>query len=101
MSARRALGLALISLGAAGCRSKPDSAALAPSAGAEPARSVATTPVTASAAALEPEPTGEDNCCMGKNSCKGKGGCGVPESHACAGQNDCRAKGGCRAHCPK
>ena len=43
----------------------------------------------------------DDDCCMGKNSCKGKGGCAVPESHACAGQNECRGKGGCRAHCPR
>ena len=43
----------------------------------------------------------DKNCCMGKNECKGKGGCAVPESHACAGQNDCKGKGGCNAHCPK
>jgi hypothetical protein len=40
-------------------------------------------------------------CCMGKNECKGKGGCAVPESNACAGKNECRGKGGCNMHCPK
>jgi hypothetical protein len=49
--------------------------------------------VTASSAAKD--------CCMGKNDCKGKGGCAVAESHACAGQNDCKGKGGCSMHCPK
>jgi len=43
----------------------------------------------------------DKECCMGKNSCKGKGGCAVPESHACAGKNDCASKGGCNMHCPK
>ena len=41
------------------------------------------------------------DCCMGLNSCKGKGGCAVPESHACAGQNECAGKGGCHMNCPK
>jgi hypothetical protein len=40
-------------------------------------------------------------CCIGKNDCKGKGGCAVPESHACAGKNDCKGKGGCNMHCPQ
>jgi len=39
-------------------------------------------------------------CCMGKNPCKGQGGCAVPESHACAGKNECAGRGGCSAHCP-
>jgi hypothetical protein len=38
---------------------------------------------------------------MGKNDCKGKGGCAVAESNACAGKNDCKGKGGCNIHCPK
>jgi hypothetical protein len=46
-------------------------------------------------------PQGDKACCMGKNECKGKGGCAVPESHACAGKNDCAGKGGCNMHCPK
>lgn len=41
------------------------------------------------------------DCCMGKNDCKGKGGCAVAESHACMGKNDCKGKGGCDMHCPK
>jgi hypothetical protein len=41
------------------------------------------------------------DCCIGKNDCKGKGGCAVPESHACAGKNECKGKGGCNMHCPK
>lgn len=44
---------------------------------------------------------GDKDCCMGKNDCKGKGGCAVPESHSCAGKNDCKGKGGCNMHCPK
>lgn len=41
------------------------------------------------------------DCCMGKNPCKGKGGCAVPESHECMGKNPCKGKGGCEMHCPK
>ena len=52
------------------------------------------------AAPVSAPKTGKD-CCMGKNDCKGKGGCAVPESHACAGKNDCAGKGGCNMHCPK
>lgn len=44
---------------------------------------------------------GDKDCCMGKNDCKGKGGCAVPESHACMGKNDCKGKGGCNMHCKK
>jgi hypothetical protein len=43
----------------------------------------------------------DKDCCIGKNECKGKGGCAVPESHACAGKNECKGKGGCNMHCPK
>jgi len=32
----------------------------------------------------------EKHCCAGKNSCKGKGGCGATK-----GKNDCKGKGGC------
>lgn len=46
-------------------------------------------------------PTSEKDCCMGKNACKGQGGCAVPESHACMGKNDCKGKGGCNMHCKK
>ena len=46
-------------------------------------------------------PGGDKECCMGKNECKGKGGCAVPESHSCAGKNECKGKGGCNMHCPK
>ncbi len=55
------------------------------------------TPAQAAPAA----PKADKDCCFGKNDCKGKGGCAVPESHACAGQNDCKGKGGCSMHCPK
>jgi hypothetical protein len=43
----------------------------------------------------------DKDCCMGKNACKGKGGCAVPESNSCAGKNDCKGKGGCNMHCQK
>jgi hypothetical protein len=43
----------------------------------------------------------DKDCCMGKNDCKGKGGCAVPESNSCAGKNDCKGKGGCNMHCSK
>ena len=53
-------------------------------------------------AAAAPGPSaGDKDCCMGKNDCKGKGGCAVPESNACMGKNDCKGKGGCNMHCPK
>jgi hypothetical protein len=32
----------------------------------------------------------EKHCCAGKNSCKGKGGCGAEK-----GKNDCKGTGGC------
>lgn len=44
---------------------------------------------------------GDKDCCMGKNDCKGKGGCAVPEANACMGKNDCKGKGGCNMHCKK
>jgi len=47
------------------------------------------------------EPEGDKECCLGKNECKGKGGCAVPENNACAGKNECKGKGGCNMHCPK
>lgn len=54
------------------------------------------------AAAAPAAKAGSDKeCCMGKNDCKGKGGCAVPESNDCAGKNDCKGKGGCNMHCPK
>ena len=37
---------------------------------------------------------GDPNCCVGKNDCKGKGGCKTA-SNACKGKNDCKGKGGC------
>jgi hypothetical protein len=39
-------------------------------------------------------------CCMGKNECKGKGGCKTADN-GCAGKNACKGKGGCNMHCPK
>ncbi len=52
--------------------------------------------------AAHDEKAGADKeCCMGKNECKGKGGCAVPESNDCAGKNECKGKGGCNMHCPK
>ena len=47
------------------------------------------------AASAVHEPASAKDCCMGKNDCKGKGGCAVPESHSCQGQNECAGKGGC------
>lgn len=38
---------------------------------------------------------GAKGCCMGKNMCKGQGGCKTI-LNACKGQNDCRGKGGCK-----
>jgi hypothetical protein len=56
-------------------------------------------PVSASSAAATAMPAGsgaeDKDCCMGKNECKGKGGCAVPESNACQGKNECKGKGGC------
>jgi hypothetical protein len=43
----------------------------------------------------------DKECCIGKNDCKGKGGCAVEGKHACAGKNDCKGQGGCNMHCPK
>lgn len=36
----------------------------------------------------------ETHGCKGKNSCKGKGGCGSGDN-GCAGKNSCKGKGGC------
>jgi hypothetical protein len=42
-------------------------------------------------------PSSDPNCCVGKNDCKGKGGCGSKEhGHSCAGKNDCKGQGGCK-----
>lgn len=46
-------------------------------------------------------PAGAKECCLGRNECKGKGGCAVPDKHACAGKNDCKGQGGCNMNCPK
>ena len=47
---------------------------------------------SASAATMGKDP----NCCVGKNDCKGKGGCASKEhGHQCAGKNECKGKGGC------
>lgn len=46
-------------------------------------------------------PDADKECCMGKNDCKGQGGCAVPGGNDCAGKNECKAKGGCNMHCPK
>ena len=35
----------------------------------------------------------EKHCCAGKNTCKGKGGCGADK-----GKNDCSGKGGCSTY---
>ena len=57
---------------------------------------------TPTAAAPAGEDKGADKeCCIGKNECKGKGGCAVPENNDCAGKNECKGKGGCNMHCPK
>ena len=74
------------------------SAAAAHGEGAQaPAPSLGVLGVGSSHAAMDRQ----RDCCMGKNDCKGKGGCAVPESHACRGQNDCKGKGGCNGHCPR
>lgn len=41
------------------------------------------------------ERQGLPNCCMGKNECKGKGGCKT-DKHECMGLNDCKGLGGCK-----
>lgn len=43
----------------------------------------------------------DKDCCIGKNDCKGQGGCGVADAHSCAGKNECKGQGGCNMHCPK
>ena len=66
-------------------------------------QSTASAASAAASAAAAPDAAQERqrDCCMGKNACKGKGGCAVPESHACRGQNECKGKGGCNGHCPR
>jgi len=39
--------------------------------------------------------------CTVKNSCKGKGACGVPGKHDCAGKNDCKGQGWVKLDIPK
>jgi hypothetical protein len=46
-------------------------------------------------------PSGDKECCHGKNACKGKGGCAVPGKNDCAGKNACKGQGGCNMNCPK
>jgi|GEM_PF-2377017 len=46
-------------------------------------------------------PSGEKDCCQGKNACKGKGGCAVPGKNDCASKNACKGQGGCNMHCKK
>lgn len=46
------------------------------------------------AKAVAPSSSSEKACCVGKNECKGKGGCKTA-SNACAGKNECKGKGGC------
>lgn len=43
----------------------------------------------------------DKNCCVGKNACKGQGGCAVPGKNGCAGKNECKGQGGCNMHCKK
>ena len=74
----------------AGC---PESSSESPSAGANEKAPAAAAPAGDDAKDKE--------CCMGKNDCKGKGGCAVPEGNDCAGKNECKGKGGCNMHCPK
>jgi hypothetical protein len=91
--ARAALAGALI---AACSRDKADPA---PPPSAEPPRAAAS-----AVPERKPAPVASaerEDCCMGKNPCRGKGGCAVPESHACKGRNACAGQGGCRAHCPR
>jgi hypothetical protein len=94
-STRRAMALAAaagLGLGLQACNKGGDGAAEGTSA------SSATQGMSSAMVAAE---TKDKNCCIGKNDCKGKGGCAVPESHSCAGKNDCKGKGGCNMHCPK
>lgn len=96
LAALAALGLA----SGAGCdraseRAPASSGALSPEASDIPGTSAASEERAASA------PPANADCCMGKNPCRGRGGCAVPESHDCAGKNACEGRGGCRAHCPR
>jgi hypothetical protein len=43
----------------------------------------------------------DKECCIGKNACKGQGGCASPGKHGCAGKNACKGQGGCNMHCNK
>lgn len=90
MSAREIHWGHVLSVGllAAGC-SKPG------------AKSEEPNPAEPGVAASQAAAPGDKDCCMGKNDCKGKGGCAVPESNACMGKNDCKGKGGCNMHCKK
>ena len=59
-------------------------------------------PATSPEAGTEAEPPrGDAECCIGKNECRGKGGCAIEGGHSCAGKNDCKGKGGCNMNCPK
>jgi hypothetical protein len=90
-SNRRALALAAaagLGIGLQGCKSN--------SPGGDGA-----TPSSVQAPANVAAEQKDKDCCIGKNECKGKGGCAVPESHSCAGKNECKGKGGCNMHCPK
>lgn len=82
MAHAAAMGLLL-----SACNKKPEP---------EPVQSGATAGTDTVAAAASAK-----ECCFGKNDCKGKGGCAVPESNSCMGKNECKGKGGCNMHCPK
>lgn len=56
---------------------------------AAPAQGTAAAPAVSGSASAKPK-----DCCVGKNECKGKGGCRT-DANACKGKNECKGKGGC------
>ena len=88
MSTERLLTWAIaggILAGTSGCEAKAGGAA-----SAEPTTASKTT-----AAAAASGSGGAKDCCVGKNECKGKGGCKT-DKNECSGKNECKGKGGCR-----
>jgi hypothetical protein len=87
-----AAGLGASALGALGCGADVKQ---------EGAASAAPAAAPASAATVAQAHEKKANCCVGKNECKGKGGCRT-DANECAGKNECKGKGGCSMRdCPK
>lgn len=51
-----------------------------------------------SANGAAPAPAGAKDCCKGKNTCAGKGGCAT-DKNPCMGKNTCAKHMGCNKHC--